>query len=407
MLPKSLRSLKRLAQLATSSQQAIEQQLATTHRSAPPGRAWGQFLDAAPNENQIGIYGTTAGIRILSRSDSSGYVDLVNKALTTLPGIGLQTGIFDPADLNLTYKASAILAAAQPGQQKFTATEPVETMLLAACIDGHGWGHHFWPGDPDLIPRILPTSHALIALARSNSFINSALAVTVLEWLMTELRNTISAPAYEQAFGLIALQLHEGRAKGIVRFEDTIRTVTHRLENWARNRSTVFVSYDEHLHYWVPESTKGHNHYGFYPPDIIVTWALLMCGNPKATRSYVLRVIKAACDEVTTRRQFRSEATHRSGATDALWVHEMLIAFKECVAAKPLELLPTLYSATGATFFRKSVASFVAVVVSVGSGYVVAANDHGPWVTGTAAVIGSVATGLAVNLWYSWSNRSP
>jgi hypothetical protein len=132
------------------------------------GRGWGQFLDAPSRHRQVGLYGTAAGLIVLSLAGHSQGVAARRTAETIAHWWSVRDTDTYAAqrflqNLRLSF---AFLGLRLSNQEAFSeASSEMELALLQRCLPSGGWGN-WWVNEEnhDDTPRVFTTSVALIAL---------------------------------------------------------------------------------------------------------------------------------------------------------------------------------------------------------------------------------------------------
>jgi hypothetical protein len=401
-------TLKGLAQLSERTVEARRRIADTFERSAVQVNghvAWGQFLDAPRKAGQYGIYGTSAAIQVLSASGHSVNSPLISKALTALPALHASdqaTNFYDADDLSITFKNSAILEAAQPGEVEFKNEEPAEKLLLGQLLEGHGWGNYHDATDEDDSPRLLPTAHALLALRRSRHFRGSEVCESVLRWLCDATKGNPAMAIHEAAMVLLALTEYEAPGVQLPTYSSARARLVDLILHWGQARPKDAFGETASYHYWVQSGQNQHNHYVYYVPDILAALSLLVAGNPRPGRAMVAQVVERLCSEIARYGGFQARTSRRIATVDQLWAFHLLERYNIAFQHNPANLISPLAYYASASPARRAITSFALLAVGT-AGTLLSALSHLNLAARTAGgVLAVVALAIFASLLFVW-----
>jgi hypothetical protein len=404
------RGIRRLGQKATEAMRRIEDLFSRTVLNIDGLLAWGQFLDGPRQQNQFGIYGTSAAIQVLAAAGFPPENRLIEQALEGLPLVDPRSEAekrYDVADAFLTHKAAFLLSAAQPGGNHFTIREPIEDRILDRIIDSRGWGDYAFPQGQDNVPNVLATATTLLALARDREFRSTERCESTLRWLCRSIRNDGGLLAHENAVAALALVSYTNPGEEIEDYEPARDICVHRLIDWARRRDPAILGQNIEHHYWVPLPGIGRNHYMFYLPDVLVALALLRLDNPQTTRQFVLRVVNDTADNTLEHGGYKSPSNARISSVDQLWIYLLMAELSKLADADPNRLLPKLYVIATNSHLRRI--SLSAGLLTLGSGATaLGLGTHTIGARALALGLATVVLGILATAIYSWiTDRQP
>lgn len=282
----------------------------TAVRLTPEGAMkWGQFIDVPISSNQTGIYGTSTVVVMFA---ARGY--RMDTTVRLLPGVTDPSALeFDVSDLQITYKAAAVVSALAAVRYDGAHEMMACRFLLSGIIDGQGWGHHTVDGELGA-PNVLATAHALSALSGIED-IDAELLEGPADWLSAQVLNDRSLSALELAFAVIALA--ELRRAGIgPERPDVMRRGAKALRAWLRYVGTEQTVYQQ-IHFWVPKPGEQRNHHLTFPVQVVVGTALALCSPGTGSRSLLNGLAACLCRAVEADGAVRSTLTERVGVVEA------------------------------------------------------------------------------------------
>lgn len=346
------RSIQQLQGLAGQTKSCIRELFI---RTAIPlddkRRAWGQFLDESRDNTQYGVYGTSAGLQVLTLSEYSVDNTLIAGAILTLQDIfEVAPGdrvFLEHDDIFILYKMAYLAEATNPGQGSLSACKPVSE-IIENVLPEMGWGEFFYSDrEKDEHPKAVSTAIALLAICRYRDFRLQPACGHAIRWLCKRLLENGSIGPHEYA--LAALALHDYRDVGvnISEFPKAIETCKERLIEWARIRRKKDIG--ESKVYYYSTCMEGHreNRYLFFFPDCLVALALLKWDSPIDTRRYILRVINHFATQTLSKNGYIAKATGRMSSVDQLWIFRLMREFRTAPAEAMLP--PYFFLWRGAT----------------------------------------------------------
>jgi hypothetical protein len=367
--------------------------------------AWGQFLDAPRKTSQYGLYGTSAAVQILAASGYSTANPLISKALAAIPGLASikqDSLLYDNTDLALTFKEAAIIDACQPNEKEFVFTEPVEEMLLGQLIDGHGWGNYYDGNDQDDSPKILPTAHALLSLRRSREFCGSEKCEAILKWFCETASNIDAMKIHEACMALLVLAEYESPGIKLMTYRRAYQSTIDQLCQWLKQRKANSIGEIASYHYWVFNGGVQHNHYMYYPTDLLAALALIRAGNPKPSRQKVKKIIELLCRTISAEGGYRSRSSNRLATVDQMWAYRLLSAFNQAIADRPNDILSPIAYTLSANWMRRGLLTAGALALGA-AGTAMSALD---WLNLPLRVLGgilsAVALGVLASAFFVW-----
>lgn len=404
---KRIRNLRKASEESLSRIQRLVDDTALEKPSAGMS-AWGQFLDAPRNVEQYGLFGTAAAISVLLRSGFAQENPKILKSRTWLPEIEPSSPALglDDTDVGLTLKCAAVLSAAEVDSEgDYARQEDMERRLIAAIVEGKGWGDFSYAGNADTTARILPTAHALLALEPSRTFRTSKECVAILGWLSHSVIQRQDLPAHELAMAALALQAYQAAGLGVSEYAEAVNTATRRLTRWAKDRSSTLGADVNSYHYTAPTGPgmSQHTHYMFYLPDILVARHFLCLGEvPEGVRGYVLEIVKGVTENVKENGGFKSASSHQVSTVDQMEVQSLLVVFSRR-SEEPGALLPRAMRIVSETRARRVLTTVLLLVVGLAASIPLTVEDAPGWLKVSGSVVAALATGILAALWISWS----
>jgi hypothetical protein len=266
-----------------------------------------------------------------------------------------------------------------------------EARFRNSILDKKGWGDHVDDGSP----RMLATTHALLALRHDAVFTTSGESATVTKWLSEQIINKQDLPIHEVANALLVLCQYPTTATTVPTEIQLAKEVgLDRILKWATRRSDDAIGQVVSYHYCVPANGTQKNHYMFYLPDVLVARVLLLLGSPRAGRSFVLRVVEKACKNIDENDGLRNGSSQRVATVDQLDIDRLLTDFIAVADSNPDSLIPALARLVDGTSTRRVITVVTLIAIGAISGYFALSND----VALGIRVIGSVITALAIGV---------
>lgn len=352
--------------------------------------SWGQWLDGSRNHRQSGIYGTAAGVEVLSMAGDPVDHPPIASALAGLPFVG-DGAAYEPEDQDLVFKVIAVVEACAATQERLDLAHPAVSKLVGMRIDDRGWCGY--KSMPDRVQEPSPalTARALSALSSVSGWRDQDACRSSLLWLADRL-HAGTTDAVDDALGLLALNLYrdigfeDARWKrGQVAAQERVGEMVQRLVRSGRSDAKEPFDYEVNLH-------KPENKYMFFLPGVVGALALLhgLEDKPVHAGAAVARLVDRLARTIDRAGGFVSQG-RRLATTDQLWVDRLLRRF-EHVAAKPVRLVPR---AAGILLGRRRRWIVVPVLTAIAwIGILLAANQP---LTPTQ-VIAALASGVAANL---------
>ena len=396
----------KLARRTDEAQRRIADLIERSALSIRGYNAWGQFLDAPRRTSQYGLYGTSAAVQVLAASGYSGESPLVSRALAAIPGLTSSTQsspLYDEFDLSLTFKETAIIDACQPNKTNFVYTEPIEEILLNQLIDGRGWGNYCKGPDQDDTPKLLPTAHALLSLRRSRQFRDSERCEAVLRWFTEVIIGMMELTSiYEACMALLVLVEYEPEAKRLSAYDRAHELLTEKVCHWIKHLNATLIGETASYHYYVFSKNQQHNHYMYYPVDLLAALALLRAGNPKSSRMKVKWVVNVLCNMVFAEGGYRSKSSNRLATVDQMWAYDLLGAFKQAATDKPGDILSPIAYALSGTQMRSILMAAAAFVLGAAGTAISTLNWLNLELRVLGAVMSTVALGVLTSAIFVW-----
>jgi hypothetical protein len=303
------------------------------------GLAWGQYLDDERSSgSHWGIYGTSAGIQVLSlRCHVEGRAPSgeagVAKALVNLPTCvaDFETGpLRDKArkgdDKNLI-KLAAAVEALQPDQADgvVAGNEPsLISEIRERVIEGSYWTTRD-PADPShrTRDRFFPTAFVLNAGHRFQAFRDTAEYSAAAVWLANELITNPQrqTPVNLGFVGLALLPASKG-PNASARVIAALDLCEERLTERFGGRTQLVLDRPVFMSFQLGSGTD----YMFLHPELLAALFFLRRQNPLPTRRFVLRVVEQLTDNVTRNSGFAGDGG-AIPAVDQLWAARLLAEF--------------------------------------------------------------------------------
>jgi hypothetical protein len=328
--PKKIKNLKRLAKQA---QTKIKDLFVDNAISIENNKvAWGQFFNIRGFNPQKGIYGTGAGVQVLTNYDSEidrRYVtsacEFISDVLSTDPANRFR----QKGDIADVYKFAYIVSAYPPSIENLDEPNAQMEELANRQLDNSGWGEYYYSDlDRDITPKILPTSIVLLALKRYSIYSSSNRAHRAVAWLARKIQEQPNPPISEIALTILALQDYRTFEETIEDFEEAIKYCREKLLDWTKTRNPHFYGAKSFYTYSIDsDGTKG-NRYIFLLTDCLVALAFLRLRQFSNERKYILKVVEFFVREILDKNGFAPDEQQVS-TVDHLWIFKLLNEFKK------------------------------------------------------------------------------
>jgi hypothetical protein len=332
-------------------------------------RAWGQFFNESKAEKQYGIYGTSAGVQVLSMA---GYAP--NHAFIAGASRLLKAALEDQTDSNLfyrkkdialVYKLAYIAEAVAVEQEIINVDCPPMDELMKRVLPAQGWGEFYYSEDnKDIEPKVISTVVALLALRRYRKFRASEICEKSLAWLCRRLHEIHKMATYELALASLALIEYSDQRGRVNGYDRAVDFCKQGLFEWAASRKEIYLGKVEFHHYASNlEGGPGGGKYMHFLPHCLVALALLKWDSPKRTRRYVLRVVNFFVQQILENKGFSPDSRRQVSTKDHLWIYRLLKGFE----SQPTEkLLPQpIYAWSTAPHLVRVIISVSLFVVGV------------------------------------------
>ena len=375
-------------------------------------KAWGQFIDEETN-NQYGIYGTSAGIQVLTMAGYAPEHEIVAKASRILNEAFIDDAAGskfqrkrDPA---LLYKIAAISEAACSGTLEVKEFCYPMDELANRILPNQGWGEFFYSDeDKDTHPRVLSTACALLALRRYNQFRGRDSCKHALGWLCIRLPQNGKLPIHSIALSTLALVEYRTPGVAIKEYDLALDYCKKRLLSWARSRKRIQFGSTEDHHY--PSSSNGErgNRFLSFVPDCLAALALLKLGSPNRTRRYVLRIVDFFVGEILNKGGFAAESLKRKSSLNHLWIYRL---FEELRTSSVEILVPLPWFTLSTTSISvRLAATFVyfaigAIAVYQGILHRNSLSNIPPWQLTAWTLLGMIGIALFVRMVYDFFHK--
>lgn len=372
-------------------------------------RAWGQFLDDEHHsDTQWGLYGTSAGvvtIALKERHASDGTrARLMESALKLLRSVfpaptspGFASKV-EKGDLKNIIKLAYVADALEPARDDVHDAETPEVVreILRLALDGEKWSSRD-ENDPTRDRRDLwfPTASVLLVLhryehARAHDTYNRAQV-----WLARLIQDTVSIRTESNCalFGLALLKPGETDLTRNPVVTAALDTCQETLLAWAWRQRNIVI--DRPVFYGF---SLGHRtNYGFLHPELLATQFLMLRGNPRRGRRFVLDVVHSLAENVNRNQGFMIQNGVMS-AVDQMWAMRVLTRFIDArhAAGGTVRLLPVRDQRIFAVDNRSRVWWITGVVLVI-AGATIAASDS-IWVGAGIALAGISSVVLNVLL---------
>lgn len=360
------------------------------------GKAWGQFLhDSSRTDAHWGRYGTSAAVQVLLvkhvLTRANGKVADCDPltTVTVLPRDGtLLTDAYKRRDLTRPLKLAAWSEAIDPDSDGIEEVPEVVERLLELRVDENGWSTRP-KGDRarSTRDRRLPTAYILYALRRYPSALKDPRIAKAHGWLARQMSDGTLAAISIDVAALSALALRYAPEPSDDRPDDAeIESARRRLE--AALRDAVLDMSDPRIdrpHFHALNEGDGRHDYLFLSPELLITLHALEGSNPKATRAFVLRIVRAVVDNICDReaagrfgdmRGFRIQRSEMMGTVDQMWAARVLLAYHRRFQDDRRSLKPPWVPRLRIKRSLRKVIFLALGVVLVATGAVVLAHGH-------------------------------
>jgi hypothetical protein len=153
---------------------------------------------------------------------------------------------------------------------------------------------------------------------------------------------------------LLVLAEYEPEGNKISSCKRARESLKNKICNWMKQLKGGAIGETASYHYYVLNEGIQHNHYMYYPSDLLAALALLSAGNPKASRAKVNWVVKVLCDAISAEGGYRSKVSNRLATVDQMWAFFLLFTFNKIFDDKPREIISPISYTLYATRTRSS-----------------------------------------------------
>ncbi|MCZ7651931.1 MAG: hypothetical protein M5U13_12530 [Thermoanaerobaculia bacterium] len=289
---------------------------------------WGQFLDSTRDDTQHGVYGTSAGVQVLSHD---GDWTAVERTAAFLARSIVQAGgdLERKGDTSIVFKLIYAAEAQFPLANGIEQEDAVLDYLAARQVPDQGWEDCLVaPANGPRFPTVLATSCALRALARYRRFRSTRSCEAAASWLSDRILHDRDRRPHELALAALCLLDLKGRGLSIEGMDAALAALTDTLSTWAGSAKADSYDLSETYHFSLDLDGRRANKYLFFLPHCIVPLALIRLRvHHRSARAYVLRATNYFVQELLSRRAFRPRTTLRVSSVDHLWISRLLAEF--------------------------------------------------------------------------------
>lgn len=302
-------------------------------------KAWGQFLDSSRDNTQHGIYGTSAGVQVLTQDGLGAVVQ--NSADF------LQDQFTDPlsefsrkGDFSITYKLCYVAEAYDVTATDIDPSVAVMDALIARRIPKQGWGDFYSSADAcDLYASILATAASLLALSRYTQFRASKECKEAVLWLAARATQDGDRRPHEMALAALALAEQKRLGPAIVGLDEAVAVLERKLSNWSAAAKKDGLDLSETHHFSIQFDGRRTNKYLFFIPHCLVALALLrLRSRSRVARRYVLTAVQYFAERILSASAFKPRTTQKVSSVDHLWIFRLL---KEFADRPAVEMVPS------------------------------------------------------------------
>ena len=358
--------------------------------------AWGQFLDGDRNQQQFGVYGTSAAIAILAASGVDPGNPDITKAAATIPFIvDSNTALtrHDDNDVSSTFKVAAALEAVRPEEDNLNPTPEAALYLIEGIVDHKGWGNYYISSTVrDNAPRIEPTGVALLALSRVQGFKADQRCLAILAWLADEIAPRGESPPESDALSLLVLARYSAFSQQVMSLPAASAACLGRLRRWrkgARNDSAIHAEY----HYEIPGNVSADNQYVFFPLHVLVALAFLSCPTSSSSdRSWAANIVREVANSAIANKGYKVRG--KVCTVDQLWTFRLLTLFVHLAESSPASFLSKPLNILDSR--NRTIGAILALLVFGTAGIVISLQQHSIGVHTAGYVVSTIAFGLLV-----------
>jgi hypothetical protein len=351
--------------------------------------AWGQFLDDQRDQQQTGVYGTSAAVELLTIAGApaaAGVLPLARATLDSTDDVGQSSLFNDPEDPFIVHKLAA-LAECTPPPVPSSPLSGAAAVLVERMAPGGGWADYVGDGVAQPAPELLSTAVVLYALRRHRAFRATSECHDALKWITRELAADTELHPAVAAMSALAVLQYRSEGDVIEQLGPTADDIASRLARWAVRRANSQIGEHYECHYSVRTSTRSFKQYLFLLPDCLASLVFLHSGEPRrAVRPYLRRVANALSTNVLAADGFRSPNSLRKGTVDQFWVFRVLQTIADL---GPRQLKGIDYMRPVRVSRRQLVITGALVIFTAGFGAL--SLSHAPF---TLRVVGLVATAV-------------
>lgn len=381
------RSVLALSARAAQAAQTIASFIADHHITVT-GRApaWGQFL--AQTDNQSGVYGTSAAIQVLARSDKAGNSELLTRAssaLTKLDQTPTLSTLHKRRDQVLTHKLAFATGALAIGADLTSLTDsgseangggkkganvPAQMLLRNRIAGGWGW-YQDGQNEQDFRVRTIPTCMALLALSATNYATRQEDLLPPLNHLANTSLTLSNEQIVDASLILIVLLKYSPWMGQITQYPDAVSSCREIVLEYVKGTEPDPEGefFDENYAYKLAGEPQEHD-YLTYPKDVIAAQALLELHDADSQPSpvtgcskFLCQVADKLCRNVEKYGAFRARTTLLLALVDQVWVYNFLLSFARASKEAPASFLTRLAAAVNRTP-RRRLATFLIVATA-------------------------------------------
>lgn len=367
--------------------------------------AWGQFFEESRTNRQHGIYGTSAGIQVISMAGDPTHAYVGGSTKFLSDALEDQSSeIYQRGDTAFLYKLAYIAEATNPDQTIINDNSAPMDELIKRMLPSGGWGEfYFSENDKDIEPKVTSTAAALLALSRYRRFRSTEQCERAFEWLCRRIPQDPQMGVYEVA--LASLALTEYRNERITGYDQAVAFCKQRLYEWTKSKKERHWGRTERHHYYTSSAEGGaDNKYLYFPTHCLAALALLKWGAPMKTRRYILMVTRFFTKQVLEKKGFSPDTSRQIATVDHLWIYRLLNQF----TTTPVDsVLPQpFYTWASFPVIGKVVIALIFFVAGYGAVYLSHKSNYSGWITALYAVIGSIGLTLFGRIiWESFKGR--
>lgn len=296
--------------------------------------AWGQFLNREKIDDQYGIYGTSAAIKILTLAGYKSDNEFVSKACTLINDYSNDPNsrFNRKDDFSVTYKLAYLLNACK------TCTDlPIcklySTLImnsLNSILEGKGWGyfHDTKSGTKDSRPRITATAMIMLSLEDHKEFINSDICKSIINWLFDSIQSSTDLKIYDISLCTLVF-IDYSRLIVYENSEKIINDCCARLKEISKTRNVDAFYYTENHHFHFMLDNERTNKYLFFLPDCLIAETFLRNSPDFGDKKFILKVAKFYTKEINENNGFSPRDTGYLSTIDHLWIYTFFCNLKK------------------------------------------------------------------------------